>query len=274
MKMRSTSLVCILALTTSCSAKYESFTAGDGKPNKTMLQKAAMDLVDSYAAFSGTGNIRLHIAKNDTVLAPAIEQRLRVNGFSVFVVGPRTFLSGSSKHDEGIDVRYRASYFGNIGTYCLGIGEAGSKIMCRMYEGSEPISSITTRGFKNKAKTKQIPVKDDRLLDDDVRIAKNTSKPTMGNIREMPATISESAVLGRIDPPDASELSIIETANLNNDQLRSVVERYTAYLPQNAQGSFDADKRPGETEEVHRRRLLKQMRIVYSYQYHKGIGYE
>lgn len=270
MKMKTISILCALLLTTSCAAKYESFTAGDGKPNRAMVQKAAMDLVDSYAAFGVAENIKLHPAKHDTVLAPVIEQRLRENGLSVLVVGPRSFFEGKGQQSEGVDVRYRASYFGNIGTYCLGIGEAGSQIMCRMYEGSQPISSITTRGFNKKAKPKQLPVRNDELLDDEVQMAKEGDATTTS----IPSTITESVVLGRLAPSKTAELSIIETAHLDNDQLRSVVERYTRYLPETEQSAIDTERRPGETEVMHRSRLLKQMKIVYSYQYHQGIGYE
>lgn len=289
MKMKMIGIAVCLALTSGCAARYQSFTAGDGLPDKTMLQKASSDLVDSYASLGGVGAIRLHTAKGDNVFVAAIENRLRVNGFSVMVIQPGSIFKRTSVEDKGTDLRYRASYYNNIGTYCLGIGASGSQIMCRMYEGSEPISSITTRGFDIRSTAEQIPVKD-QTLSDDVLIANRDSIPTTKKIVSIPASITESsvfetAVLGGstafepqhspapVPTPKVDELSIIETSHLNNDELRSVVDRYTKYLPERGQ-TFVSERLPGETDQMHRQRLLKQMRVVYSYQYHDGVGYE
>jgi len=279
MNIRTIVMFCFLVLTTSCAAKYQSFTSGDGKPEDLMIQTAVADLVDSYAATGGSETIRLHTAKQDSLLGPVIEQRLRENGRSVVLVAPPAIFSGGAEQSEGIDMRYRASYFGNIGTYCLGIGETGNQIVCRMYEGAEPISSITTRGFNNKRSAKQIPVKDDSLLDDEVQMAKYYKPPSVSSSSEsilgsIPTRMTESVILGRLAPPETDELSIIQTAHLDNDELRSVVQRYVAYLPRNSQPSFEAERRAGETEDMYRTRLLKQMKIVYSYQFHDGVGYE
>jgi len=247
------SLIALALLTTSCAAKYESFVEGDKTTKGNHVVSAVSNLVDSYTTTVGGNSFRLHPAKRDTILIPALEQRLRESGHSVVVVRPKQIFDfkQSKKQGEGIDLRYRASYVGNIGTYCLGIGESSEQMLCRMYDRGKPISSITATGVKAAKKPKYIPVDEngstgtqqDRLLDD------STASP-------------------------ADELNIIQTAHLDNDQLRSTLERYVAYLPPTTQISFTGDRQEGETEEMYRSRLLKQMKIIYSYQYHQGIGYE
>lgn len=271
------SLIALALLTTSCAAKYESFVEGDKTTKGNHVVSAVSNLVDSYTTTVGGNSFRLHPAKRDTILIPALEQRLRESGHSVVVVRPKQIFDfkQSKKQGEGIDLRYRASYVGNIGTYCLGIGESSEQMLCRMYDRGKPISSITATGVKAAKKPKYIPVDENGSTGGNIQMVRRPTSPQLvPELQVLAKPTQQDRLLDDSTASPADELNIIQTAHLDNDQLRSTLERYVAYLPPTTQISFTGDRQEGETEEMYRSRLLKQMKIIYSYQYHQGIGYE
>ena len=106
-----------------CGLKYESFVEGDS-PEPAVAKVAVEDLLDAFDRSDVAGEmIAIHPAKDDDVVSPLIEERLRASGYMVKIIKPEPKLRVSTKEpgakdldDEVIPMSYKASFMDGEGT--------------------------------------------------------------------------------------------------------------------------------------------------------------
>ena len=202
-------------VSTGCGFKYQSYVEGVS-PKPEIVKVAVDDLVDVFDRSDATASkISIHPAEGDRIMRPLLEQRLRISGYSVSNIEPRSNPTASAVKTDGTDksvpMRYRASFIDGVGTFCIGIsGEEMS--LCRMYnsEGS-PVSSITHTGFRIDREDKFSPDDVNDIEEEQTPRFKATgSEPRETREPRSPRPVKTAPIM--VKPGDAMTVEVAQTA--------------------------------------------------------------